>query len=548
MDDREIVAALAAGDPDGVAAAYDAYAESIYGYCQWMLAEPDDAAEAVRDTFVLAARELGRRLRDATKMRLWLFRTARSECLRRPRAVAGADGAFGAPDTGSQEAGSQEAGSQEAGSQEAGSQEAGSQEAGSQEAGSQEAGSQEAGDLRRLIRATLATLTADEREAVELSLWHDFDDTDVAAMLGVSPERAYALVGNARWQLEKTLGALRIARTRRAACPELDTLLAGHDERLTVPVLNLVGQHVAQCEACGNGKPGSLRPEALTRLLPLAEPPADLREQVLELAAAGLAGAAGTGASGTGASGTGASGTGASGTGASGTGASGTGASGAAGDPPLAPEREPAPIPVTAGRSSRAGAGLAIMLAGWGQRGGRVKAAAWNLVRRSPRATIAALAILVVVAAGVMLITTNDAHAARNLGALSGGATAGASDPAGTSGAGTIADPGTNTPPSAQHSGQASPGPASFLAPSASPSEKVTPARSPRSASPGSSTVPSPSASASPPPPSSSPLPTRTHSASPSPTATDSPTPTASPTPTDSPTPSSSATPTDTAV
>jgi RNA polymerase sigma factor (sigma-70 family) len=528
MDDREIVAALAAGDPDGVAAAYDAYAESIYGYCQWMLAEPDDAAEAVRDTFVLAARELGRRLRDATKMRLWLFRTARSECLRRPRAVAGADGAFGAPDTGSQEAGSQEAGSQEA--------------------GSQEAGSQEAGDLRRLIRATLATLTADEREAVELSLWHDFDDTDVAAMLGVSPERAYALVGNARWQLEKTLGALRIARTRRAACPELDTLLAGHDERLTVPVLNLVGQHVAQCEACGNGKPGSLRPEALTRLLPLAEPPADLREQVLELAAAGLAGAAGTGASGTGASGTGASGTGASGTGASGTGASGTGASGAAGDPPLAPEREPAPIPVTAGRSSRAGAGLAIMLAGWGQRGGRVKAAAWNLVRRSPRATIAALAILVVVAAGVMLITTNDAHAARNLGALSGGATAGASDPAGTSGAGTIADPGTNTPPSAQHSGQASPGPASFLAPSASPSEKVTPARSPRSASPGSSTVPSPSASASPPPPSSSPLPTRTHSASPSPTATDSPTPTASPTPTDSPTPSSSATPTDTAV
>jgi DNA-directed RNA polymerase specialized sigma24 family protein len=52
MKDREIVAAIAAGDPAGLAGAHDEYAESLYGYCHWMLGEPDRAAGTVQDTFV----------------------------------------------------------------------------------------------------------------------------------------------------------------------------------------------------------------------------------------------------------------------------------------------------------------------------------------------------------------------------------------------------------------------------------------------------------------------------------------------------------------
>ena len=37
MDDREIVAAIVAGDLPGLAAAYDEHAESLYGSCRWML-------------------------------------------------------------------------------------------------------------------------------------------------------------------------------------------------------------------------------------------------------------------------------------------------------------------------------------------------------------------------------------------------------------------------------------------------------------------------------------------------------------------------------
>ena len=55
MDDREIVAAIVAGDLSGLAAAYDEHAESLYGYCRWMLSEPEDAADAVEDTFIITA-------------------------------------------------------------------------------------------------------------------------------------------------------------------------------------------------------------------------------------------------------------------------------------------------------------------------------------------------------------------------------------------------------------------------------------------------------------------------------------------------------------
>src|SRR6266852_6482744 len=85
MRDREIVAAIAAGDPAGLAGAYDKYAESLYGYCGWMLGEPDRAADAVQDTFVIAAASLGG-LRDPGRLRPWLYAVARNQCHRRLRA------------------------------------------------------------------------------------------------------------------------------------------------------------------------------------------------------------------------------------------------------------------------------------------------------------------------------------------------------------------------------------------------------------------------------------------------------------------------------
>src|ERR1051326_8004696 len=84
MDDREVVAAIVAGDPAGLGVAYDRYAPPLYAYCRSMLREPADAADAVQDTFVIAVAKLPG-LRDPGKLRAWLYAVARNECLRRLR-------------------------------------------------------------------------------------------------------------------------------------------------------------------------------------------------------------------------------------------------------------------------------------------------------------------------------------------------------------------------------------------------------------------------------------------------------------------------------
>jgi RNA polymerase sigma factor (sigma-70 family) len=89
MHDSEVVAAIAAGDPDGLAEAYDRYAAPLYTYCRSLLREPADAADAVQDTFVIAASKVAG-LRDQSRLRPWLYAVARNECHRRLRDKASA--------------------------------------------------------------------------------------------------------------------------------------------------------------------------------------------------------------------------------------------------------------------------------------------------------------------------------------------------------------------------------------------------------------------------------------------------------------------------
>jgi hypothetical protein len=80
MQDSDVVAAIVAGDPDGLAEAYRRYAASLYAQCRLMLPEPD-AAQAVQDTFVIAVAKLDG-LRDPGRLGPWLHAVAHNECLR----------------------------------------------------------------------------------------------------------------------------------------------------------------------------------------------------------------------------------------------------------------------------------------------------------------------------------------------------------------------------------------------------------------------------------------------------------------------------------
>jgi RNA polymerase sigma factor (sigma-70 family) len=254
MRDSEIVAAIVGGDPEGLAEAYDKYAAGLFGYCRTLLREPADAADAVQDTFVIAASKLGE-LRDPDRLRPWLYAVARNESHRRLRAGNAAATLDETADVADDSADVSDAA--------------------------------ERAHLRDLVRAAITGLNPGDQEVIELSLRHELEGADLADALGVPRNHAHALLSRARGQLEKSLGALVVARSGRQACLALDELLRGWDGRMTVLMRKRVNRHIDRCEVCDERKRHELRPAMLLGLAPLAVLPEGLKAQVLRLLADG---------------------------------------------------------------------------------------------------------------------------------------------------------------------------------------------------------------------------------------------------------------------
>src|SRR5580693_5192769 len=260
MQDREVVTAIVAGDPEGITEAYDRYALPLYSYCRSLLREPADAADAVQDTFLIATAKLGG-LRDPGKLRSWLYAVARNECYRRLRA--------GQATSALDEAGDMTAEAVDV------------------------ASAIEQAEVQQFVRDAIAGLNPSERDVIELSLVQGLDGDELADALGVSRNHAHALVSRARSQLERSLGALLVARTGREACPGLDALLAGWDGQMTVLMRKRVSRHIDQCEICGELKRRELSPALFAGAFPLVALLPGFREHVLkmcaDLSSAGLA-------------------------------------------------------------------------------------------------------------------------------------------------------------------------------------------------------------------------------------------------------------------
>jgi RNA polymerase sigma factor (sigma-70 family) len=249
VDDRDLVAALRAGDVRGLAGVYDAYADRLYSYAVTMLRDRDAAADAVHDALLLARDRIGQ-LRDPEKLRPWLYAIVRSECLRRhrdsrrlaPLAAAGDVIDVGADDLG--------------------------------------AGAREE-EIRELVWSAADALNPGEREVLELTVRHGLDGAELADALNVSINAAHALASRARAQLERSLGALLVARTGTPACGELVELLGDWDGKLNPLLRKRVARHADKCAICGETRQHRLNPVALLAGAPLLVAPDALRERVL---------------------------------------------------------------------------------------------------------------------------------------------------------------------------------------------------------------------------------------------------------------------------
>jgi len=236
MSDSEIVASIVAGDPEGLAAAYDKYAGDLYGYCQSLLHDPNDAADAVQDTFVIAVSKLAG-LRDPERLRAWLFAVARNESLHRLKSRHAATPLDDAPEPADD----------------------------SVDVG----GEAERAETVALLRAAVGGLNEGERDVIN-QLWHGLDVPEAAAVLGVSRNHAYTLFSRARDQLQASVAVLLVGRAGRGDCATLDSLLGDWDGRLTALLRKRVGRHIDRCPVCSDRRRRELTPALLYGLSPAA--------------------------------------------------------------------------------------------------------------------------------------------------------------------------------------------------------------------------------------------------------------------------------------
>ena len=254
MDDATLVAAARSGDRDAWGILYDRYADRLHDHCWSILRDEHEAADALHDTFVNAARALPQ-LRDPSRLRPWLYAIARNEAFRRHRARSKA---IPTDDVG---------------------------EFGDVTVDLESGAGAPVDDLRRLVWDAAGGLSADDQALLDLHLRQGLEGEDLAQAMGITANNAYVKMSRLRDTLERSLGALLVARTGRQDCPELSQLLAGWDGELTPLLRKRVARHIESCEVCGERKKAMVSPLALFSGMPLVPAPAGLRDRVVDDAA-----------------------------------------------------------------------------------------------------------------------------------------------------------------------------------------------------------------------------------------------------------------------
>jgi len=247
MGDVEVATAIAAGDQAALGAAYDRHASLLYAYCRFHLSDPEDAANAVRDTFVIAACKLSG-LREPSRLRPWLHAVARNECRRR----------LWAGDSMALSAEAREVSDDTA----------------------DFGGSLEQAGFRELVRSAFATLDDADQEIIQLTLRQRLDTVDLTDTLGLPRNRARGTASRARAEFAAAAAALLAARSGQGSCRELHEIVAGLGE-LTPALRKQVRLHIARCDSCGARRRRDLRPGVLSGMLPEAVLSAGLRQKVL---------------------------------------------------------------------------------------------------------------------------------------------------------------------------------------------------------------------------------------------------------------------------
>lgn len=248
--DGALVARVLDGDREAFAEVYDRYADRLYDFARSMLRNPEDASDAVADAFVAFAEKLPQ-LREPDRLRPWLYAIVRTECLRRIKARGRI--AFGGDDQLADMADTAAASDELVARSE----------------------------LQQLVWDAAGGLAERDRAILDLHLRQGLDGADLGEAMGVSASNAYVMMNRLRGQLERSLGALLVAKTGRSDCADLDSTLENWDGEFSPLVRKRVARHVDGCARCTTRKAAMASPLALFAGVSAFAAPAGLRERVL---------------------------------------------------------------------------------------------------------------------------------------------------------------------------------------------------------------------------------------------------------------------------
>lgn len=255
-DDGELATALAGGCPEAFAAIYDRFSDRLYSYAVTLVHNPDAAADAVADTFLLAHARIDQ-LRTPARLRPWLYAICRNECLHYHRGCARITTIEDFDDMTGPEV--------------------------DQDAQLQAAAA------ASLVAAALPGLNDGDREVIELAMRHDFDSSQIGEALGVNAGHASARLSRAKAQLQRCIGALVLFRSRGRNCSELAAIVTaapGFDSLTR----KRIARHIENCSECERVKKAAVIEIAMASALPLTAAPAALRERLVSTESAGAAG------------------------------------------------------------------------------------------------------------------------------------------------------------------------------------------------------------------------------------------------------------------
>ena len=240
--DAELAGAAAAGDRAAFAGIYDRYVDRLHDFCVGMVRDRDAAADCVQDVFCTAVVQLPK-LRDPDKLRPWLYAIARNEALRCIRQRRREEVVGELPETATGDAGPDTLAART--------------------------------ELAALIAEAAGGLSDRDRSVLELAYRHGLDGPELAEALGVSAGNATKMVSRLRDTIERSLGALLVARRAQRnpqGCAELGAILAAWDGQFSVLLRKRIVRHIDACPTCEENRRELVNPAVLLGGAPVLIP------------------------------------------------------------------------------------------------------------------------------------------------------------------------------------------------------------------------------------------------------------------------------------